>query len=272
MLMMTPPPLATISRAAAWATRKAALTLSPSNRSRVTSSTSRNGCGRLMPALLTRMSSRPRPAKASRAAALSVTSNGSTCAFPPPSSIFPATSLSSLGVRLTNTSSAPAAANANAMARPIPRPAPVTSAVLLSSRKALSSVTLPPDLAGIRFQKAPHLRAGLLPPVFVEFAELRPEAHSVGRVDLHAAARELVGTGGVDLLDVGALQQCKFFGIALDDLLDGTRQSAPGRRIGEQREARPPMCGQAQVGLHLVELQRQYDAERIALTVELMCL
>ncbi len=200
MLMMTPP-WATISRAASWATIKAALTLRPSSRSSVFSSTSRNGCGRLSPALLTRMSSRSRPAKAPRTAAVSVTSKDNARALPPPLAISRATSSSWLRVRLTNTSSAPAAANANAMARPIPRPAPLTSAVLPSSRKALSA-----DVAGIGFQKAPHLRPGLLPPAFVEIAEPCAEARGIGGVDLHAAAHELVGASSVDLLDVVALQ------------------------------------------------------------------
>src|SRR3984893_18351648 len=232
MLMMTPPPRATISRAAACATRNAALTLSPSSRSRVASSTSRKGCGRLRPALLTRMSSRRMSEKAARIAAVSVTSNGSACAFPPCDAISCATSSSSLGVRLTRISSAPAAASASAVARPIPRPAPVTSAVLPSRRNALSA-----DFAGIRFQEAPHLRAGLGPPARVEIAEPGSEASSIGGIDLHASTRELLGAGGVDLLYLLALQQGGFLGVAFDHLLDGARQAGPCRRIGEQGEA-----------------------------------
>ena len=59
-----------------------------------------------------------------------------------------------------------------------------------------------------------------------------------------------------------------FLGVAFDDLLDVARQGGPGIGIGEEGEARPPMAGQAQIILHLVELQRQYDAERVALAVE----
>ena len=168
-LMMTPPPCTTISRAAAWATTNAALTLSPSSRSRVGSSTSRKGCGRFSPALLTRMSRRSRPAKASRTTSDRVTSKGNGCAVPPCAAISRATSSSSLGVRLTSISSAPAAARANATARPIPRPAPVTSTVLPSRRNALSA-----DFAGIGFQHAPCRRAGSLPPADIKTGWLEP--------------------------------------------------------------------------------------------------
>src|SRR5215472_1515296 len=219
MLTMTPPLLAAISRAAACATRNAALTLSPSSRSSVASSTSRKGCGLLIPALLTRMSRRSRPAKAARIAAASVTSKGNDRALPPAVVISRTTSSSSLGVRLTSTSSAPAAASANAAARPMPRPAPVTSAVLPSRRKALSA-----EVTGIAFEQAPRLRPGLFPPSRVEVAEPLPKARGVGRVDLHAPARQLVGPVGVDPLDIRALQQGEFLGVALDDLLDGARQ------------------------------------------------
>src|SRR6202022_1674753 len=140
------------------------------------------------------------PAKASRTAVLSVTSRGSGRALPPLRAISRATSSSWLGVRLTKVRAAPAAASASAVARPIPRPAPVTSAVLPSRRNALSA-----DFAGIRFQKAPHLRAGLLPPARVEIAEPRPKARGIGSVDLHASPRELFGAGGVDLLNIFAL-------------------------------------------------------------------
>src|SRR5271167_534091 len=250
MLMMAPPPLATISRAAHWATRNAERTLSPSSRSRVGSSTSRNGCGRLRPALLTRMSRRLSPAKASRTAFERVTSKGYARTLPPREAISRATSSSSLGVRLTRISSAPAFANVSDMARPMPRPAPVTSAVFPSSQKALSA-----DFAGIGLQEAPHLRAGRGPPARVEIAEPRSEACSISSVDLHASARELFGAGGIDLLDVVTLLQGEFLCVAFDDLLDSARQSAPDGRIGEQGEARPPMRRQAQIGLHLVEPQ-----------------
>src|ERR1700693_1967832 len=136
MLTITPEPAATIGRAAACAMTKAALTLSAIMRSKIASSTSRNGCGRFIPALLTRMSRRGRPAIAARALALSITSNGSDRARPPVAAISPASASSSAGVRLLRMSSAPAAASASATARPIPRPAPVTSATLPSSRNA----------------------------------------------------------------------------------------------------------------------------------------
>src|SRR5271166_686100 len=260
--MITPPSFATISRAAACATRKAALTLSPSNRSRVSSSTSRKGCGRLMPALLTRMSRRSRPAKASRTESGRVTSSTTGCALPPADLIAPATSSRSLLVRLTSTRSAPAAASASAAARPMPRPAPVTSAILPSTRNALSA-----DFTGVGFQQVPRRGSGFFLPARVKLSEPCPEAVRVGGVDLHPPARQLLGPGCVHLLDVVALQQRIFLGIALDNLLHCAREGTPGRLIGQQREARPPMCGEAQIRLHLIELERQHDAERIALPV-----
>src|SRR6266404_2714984 len=266
--MMTPAPSATISRAAFCATMKAARTFSPSSRSRVPSSTSRKGCGRLTPALLTRMSSRPRPAIASRTASDRVTSKGSARAFPPPEAISHATSSSSLGVRLTTTSSAPAAASASATARPMPRPAPVTSAILPSRRKALSPAMLSADFAGIGFQQAPNCRAGLGPPASVEIAQFDSEAVGIRRVDFHALARELLGSAGIDPFDIVTLEEGKLLGVAFDHSLYFPRQRAPRRGIGEQGEARPPMGGQAEISLHLEELQRQHDAERVALAVK----
>src|SRR5262249_45762081 len=154
----------------------------------------------LSPALLTRMSRRGMSANAVRIAKVSVTSNGITRALPPAPSISRATASSWLLVRLTNTSSAPASASANAIARPIPRPAPVNSAALPSSRKLFTGGT------GIGLQQTPNLRAGLGPPTFVEISQPRPETRSVGGIDLHAAVGQFFGTGGIDLLDVAALQ------------------------------------------------------------------
>src|SRR5262252_3840921 len=262
MLITTPLPCATMSRAAACATMNAARTLRPSSRSRVGSSTSRKGCGRLTPALLTRMSRRSMPAKASRTASERVTSKVSARAQPPPEMISRATSSSSLGVRLTRTSSAPAAASASAVARPMPRPAPVTSALLPSRRKALSA-----DFAGIGFQQAPCRGAGSFSPAGVKRREPCPETVGIGGIDRHASAPELLGPSGVHLLDVRALQQREFLGIALDDLLYFPRQGVPGGGTRQDCEARPPVGGQAQIALHLVEPQRQHDAERIALPV-----
>src|SRR5215469_3780996 len=209
------------------------------------------------------MSRRGMSENAARMTAVSVTSNGITRVLLPPVVISRATSSSSLGVRLTSTSSEPAAASANATARPMPRPAPVTSAVLPSRRKALSS-----DFASIGFQQAPCRRACPFPPACVEVAELAAEAGSLRSIDPHAPSRQLLGSGGIDLFDVLTLQQRVFLGIALDDFLDCARQRAPSCAVGQQREPRPPMRGQAQMSLDLVEPQRQYDAERVALPVE----
>src|SRR5262249_36944112 len=159
------------------------------------SSTSRKGCGRLMPALLTRMSSRPRAATASRTADERVTSRTSGRAFPPADLISPATSSSSLAVRLAKASPAPAAASARAQAPAMPRPGPVTSAVLPSRRKALSA-----DLAGIGFEDSPHLRAGLFAPAGIERPEPRAEGLGIRGIDLQAPSRQLCRSGSIDLL------------------------------------------------------------------------
>ena len=85
-----------------------------------------------------------------------------------------------------------------------------------------------------RIPEAPRRGARLFSPAGVKLAELGPEALGVGRVDLHPSPRELFGPGGVHLLDVVALQQREFLGIALDDFLHFARQSAPGCAIGQQ--------------------------------------
>ena len=113
-------------------------------RSSDVSSTSRKGCGRLTPALLTRMSRRLMSANAARIVTGSVTSKGRGLALPPADLISPATSSSSAGERLLRTSSAPAAARASATPRPSPRPAPVTSATLPSRRKGSTELIKPP--------------------------------------------------------------------------------------------------------------------------------
>src|SRR5437763_12026330 len=95
------------------------------------------------------MSRRERPPMAVRTAALSVTSNGSTRARLPRPAISSATASSSAGVRLFRITSAPAFASASAIARPMPRPAPVTSAILPSSRKALSGEGTQTSQAGV---------------------------------------------------------------------------------------------------------------------------
>src|SRR5439155_1730439 len=57
-------------------------------------------------------------------------------------------------------------------------------------------------------------------------------------------------------------------GVALDRGLDLARQCLPRRAMCQQGEAGPPMAGQAQMCLDLVEPQRLDDTERVALAVE----
>src|SRR5258708_83261 len=131
----------------------------------------------------------------------------------------------------------------------MPRPAPVTSAILPSSRNALSA-----DFAGIGFQQAPYRWARFFTPAAVNWSELGAEAVEIGRIDRHASACELFGPSGVDLLNVLPLKQCEFLGIAFDAVLDFRGQCPPRSSVGQQRETRPPMRGQAQISLHFVKL------------------
>ena len=91
-----------------------------------------------VPALLTQMSSRPRPptaASMSRGTVSSaVMSPTSFAARRPRRSISETTSSSSCSRRAVTTTSAPASASPMAMPRPMPRPAPVTTATAPSSR------------------------------------------------------------------------------------------------------------------------------------------
>ena len=92
-----------------------------------------NKPSRVMPVLLTRMSTRPVSAKifspASATALDSATSTACAQALRPKARTSLATFPEFSAVRETQTMSAPSAANFNAMARPMPRPAPVTTAI-----------------------------------------------------------------------------------------------------------------------------------------------
>ena len=87
---------------------------------------------RVIPALFTRMSTRPVSARilppVSATALESATSSACAHALRPSARTSPATFSAFSAVRETQTMSAPAAANFSAIARPIPRPAPVTTA------------------------------------------------------------------------------------------------------------------------------------------------
>src|SRR4051794_19705943 len=122
--------------------------------------------------------------------------------------------------------------------------------------------------AGRHFEQHPDCRIEARPPAHVELAEPAADTVGIGGVDVHPMSYERFRPRGIDSLDVGALRQRGVLGVALDNGPNLGRQHVPGIRVGEQRKAGPPMRGQAQIALHLVETQRQHDAERIALPVE----
>jgi hypothetical protein len=126
---------AAILRATACATKKATRTLIAMTWSKSGTVASRNGAGRLVPALFTRISNAGRLAMQACITARSVTSSGTASAAPPAATIASRAASISLLVRAARTTSAPAWARAAAAVRPRPRPAPVTSARLPSRRK-----------------------------------------------------------------------------------------------------------------------------------------
>src|SRR5438477_574339 len=91
------------------------------------------------------------------------------------------------------------------------------------------------------------------------FLHIDLAARRVSAVHDHAAVRQLGLAGEVDCLDILPLQFREMFGVALDDGLDLARQGLPRRAMSQQRKPRPPMSGQAEIGLHLVEPQRLHD-------------
>src|SRR5947209_2077467 len=108
------------------------------------SPTSASGIGpsSMTPALLTRVSSRPKCATVSattaRARCSSVTSASSTSASPPAARMRAASASSRSRRRATSATCAPCAASATAVASPIPELAPVTSATVPSSVPAMA--------------------------------------------------------------------------------------------------------------------------------------
>src|SRR5579872_1120067 len=102
-----------------------------------------NILSRVMPALFTRMSRRPKPSTAraisAAAPAGSTALSALTRAWPPAAVISSTTSVAGAGSTSLTTTCAPSAANSFAVAAPIPRPAPVTIATRLSSRPIASA-------------------------------------------------------------------------------------------------------------------------------------
>src|SRR3989475_13120468 len=144
MLMIRPHRCLAMTRAAAWPQRNAPVRFTASVRSQMSSETSRNAAGRLTPALLTRMSRRP---KLPRVCSINrVTSAGrltsAGTARAPSSSVAAARAPASASTSAMTTR-APSATNLRAMPKPIPFAPPVTTAVLPVSFMLSSSPDRP---------------------------------------------------------------------------------------------------------------------------------
>src|SRR4051794_1724764 len=136
MLMIEPPPFATIVGAIVRMPRNTPTWFTSCNRRKSSSVVSASGAARKIPALLTSTSTRPRRSRAQRETAShapsSVTSSAWASARSPTS---PATSRTAPSSASVTSSSAPSSANRRAIAAPIPRPAPVINATFPSSRR-----------------------------------------------------------------------------------------------------------------------------------------
>jgi len=160
VLTIVPEPCAIICRATARATTKTPLTLVSMIACQSSSVMLTTGFRTLVPALLKRMSIRPKASTAARTAASTSLalrmSATATRALRPSASTACAVSSSCARVRLTSTRCAPARARASAPARPRPRPAPVTKAILPS--RLNSGRLMAPTLLDSRFRSRLKLK------------------------------------------------------------------------------------------------------------------
>ena len=131
-----------IGRSRACVSRNAPVRLVPSTSSQSPRFMAIISPSRVMPALLTRISTLPKRSSTAFAPALIesslATSSGIAAACPPKPSISATASASFVSLRAANTTVAPARANSSAHARPIPCEAPVTSAIRPSKSAILS--------------------------------------------------------------------------------------------------------------------------------------
>ena len=135
MLTITPPPAATMPAAAACAHRRKPVWFTARVRATCSWFTSRSAAGRLMPALLTRISTGA-GAAANRPRTLSgsVTSTATKrCPASAPRANSAATRAPASAARSAATTRVPTSANASATARPMPDAAPVTTTVFPAS-------------------------------------------------------------------------------------------------------------------------------------------
>src|SRR6266849_1919992 len=118
-----------------------------------------------------------------------------------------------------------------------------------------------------RLEQRPGPRPVDLLPAWVERGERFAEPARVRFVDDHSFAPEHAQRVCIELLDILALPERRDLGVLINDRLDIGGKRLPCLSIGDEREARPPVVRQAQISLHLVELQQEDQTERIGLTV-----
>src|SRR6266700_8246287 len=133
------------------------------------------------------------------------------------------------------------------------------------SRESVAGLS---ELAHPRLEQRPGLRSVNLLPACVECGERFAEPARVRFVDNHSSAAEHAQRVGIELPDVLALAERRDLGVLVDDSLNIGGKRLPCLPIGDQREARPPVVRQAQIRLHLVELEQEDQTERIGLTVD----
>ena len=164
MLTITPAAAAAMPAAAAWAHRIIPVWFTARVRATLSGSTSSSAAGRLMPALLTRISSGAgAAANSARTLSGSVTSTAAKrcpAAAPPANSA--TTRAPASASRSATTTRAPTSANARATARPIPEAAPVTSTVFSASCNQPSIVDAASNISpraqerALAWTKIPH--------------------------------------------------------------------------------------------------------------------
>src|SRR2546422_207676 len=176
---------------------KAVRRLTSSTKSQTSSPIVWNILSRVMPALLTRMSSFPKPSTApatSEAAPSMATALSRLSAAVPPSAVISATTASAgSGSTSLTTTAAPSAANSLAVAAPIPRPAPVTMATRSSRRPTRRLARFPVDpVAAAPAAVLLHLQPALLLLAVLGRDVVAPLALGAGEDDVGT----LVGCGG----------------------------------------------------------------------------
>src|SRR5471030_180843 len=119
-------------------------------------------------------------------------------------------------------------------------------------------------------EHAPRFGAELALPLFVEAGALQlgTERRRVGLDELHALALQRLGDGVVHLGEVLALGDGRGVELRLDDLAQVGGQRLPRLLVGQEPEAVPHVVGDGAILLHLVELGRVDQRQRILLAVD----